>query len=63
MNQDHCKYLTDECMRLTYGECRTRGCLVRGGYKNGPVDSNKATCISYEIYNELLLKDDLIKQL
>lgn len=45
-----CGWLKPQCSRLIYGQCSTRKCLVRGGWKPGPATNyDLATCEPYEI--------------
>lgn len=37
-----------QCNRYANGQCHTRGCLVRGGYTDGPPDYSTATCEVHE---------------
>jgi len=55
MNNEHKEFLTEQCNKLKYGKCCNLGCLRRGGYEKGvvPPQYDKATCIPYEIYQEL----------
>ena len=57
MNADHKEFLTKNCNRLKYGICHVAECLSRGGHRRGvPVDYSKATCVPYEIFQELEAK-------
>ena len=58
MNSEHEKFLTENCNRLKYGKCQTLGCLRRGGYEKGKPDYDKATCVPYEIFQMLEVKDE-----
>ena len=53
MKDEHKQFLTENCNRLKYGKCSTLGCLRRGGYTKGAPDYNQATCIPFEIFQEL----------
>ena len=55
MKDDYKEFLTENCNRLKYGKCCTLGCLKRCKYEKGkvPPDYNKATCVPYEIFQEL----------
>lgn len=58
MNEDHKKFLTENCNRLLHGECHNLGCMRRGGHKKGDtVDYDKATCSAFEIFNILKEQD------
>lgn len=49
------KYLIENCMRLKHGQCTTRGCLTRGGWKRGIYDSEETpTCFYKEAYDILI---------
>lgn len=56
-------YVTENCMRLKHGECHTRRCLTRGGYKSGPYDASIATCEEYEIATALTDQREMISRL
>jgi hypothetical protein len=58
MKEDHKEFLKENCNRLKYGKCASLGCLRRGNYEKGkiPPEYDKATCIPYEIYQELEAK-------
>lgn len=59
INLEHKQFLTEQCNRLKYGKCCTLGCLERGGYEKGnPPNCDKATCIPYEIHQELFGKEN-----
>lgn len=50
-----------QCNRFVNGECQTRGCLLRGGWKQGkPVDYSKANCESYQ---EVIALNSLLREL
>ncbi len=55
MKEEHARFLTKNCNRLKNGECHNMGCLRRGQYNSyeRPIKYDKATCVSYEIYQEL----------
>lgn len=60
LGEEHKNYLRYECVRLRSGtgECYTLACLKRGGYNRGEKpDYSKATCIAYEIHQELFNKE------
>ncbi|HDZ37134.1 MAG TPA: hypothetical protein ENH62_02415 [Marinobacter sp.] len=43
-------WLKETCSQLRYGECRTRRCLLRGGYSGtGGFDPQIATCEEKEV--------------
>ena len=43
-------WLSETCSQLKYGECRTRRCLLRGGYSGtGGFDPKIATCEEKEL--------------
>lgn len=51
------EWCKDQCARLISGECTTRRCLVRGGYKfQRSVLADIATCEAKEIYDLLEAK-------
>lgn len=47
------EWLKDQCNRYVNGICDLRRCLVRGGYKEGPIGPDKynflATCHAHEV--------------
>ena len=55
MKRPSTKWIEEQCNRILYGQCSTRGCLVRGGYDGkGPVDLSIATCEAREVMEYIL---------
>lgn len=47
------KWLKSQCNRYVNGVCQTLGCLRRGGYHDGPLHYDCATCEPHELLTEL----------
>ena len=55
MEKPDTKWIEEQCSRIRYGQCSTRGCLIRGGYNGkGPVDLSIATCEAREVIEYIL---------
>lgn len=54
------EWLKEECSALKYGQCSTRACMVRGGWKPGEGDWSKATCPAYEATRAINCLDEIV---
>lgn len=53
VGEDVVEYWKGNCNRYTNGQCSSRVCLVRGGWKSGPPDYSMATCPEHETVRAL----------
>lgn len=55
-NSTMVEYFQSQCNRYVNGQCSTRACLVRGGYRGSePVNYDLATCAYHEAVKHLEL--------
>jgi hypothetical protein len=58
------EYLKAQCNAYVNGECHTRACLVRGGYRgSAPIDYDMATCVYREAIEFLRSNLELLQEI